>query len=81
MVIAGLALTVAGWLAQIYRTVIKKETRLCPTFLGLYVVGCILLTIGNFTNNDVTGGVLNLVDVILPLVLLWTILFVRKATR
>ena len=79
MVIAGLALTVAGWLAQIYRTVFKKENRLCPTFLGLYAVGCIFLTVGSFTSDDITGGVLNLVDVILPLVLLWTIIFVRKA--
>ena len=79
MVIAGLALTVAGWLAQIYRTVIKKENRLCPTFLGLYAVGCILLTIGNFNNSEVAGGVLNLIDVILPLIILWTILFIRKA--
>jgi hypothetical protein len=81
MVIAGLALTVAGWLAQIYRTVYKKENRLCPTFLVLYAVGCILLTVSNFTNNDVTGGVLNLVDVILPLVLLWTVVFVWKAAQ
>ena len=81
MIIAGLALTVAGWLAQICRTVIKKENRLCPTFLGLYAVGCIILTIGSFTSDDITGGVLNLVDVILPLVLLWTIVFVRKAVQ
>jgi hypothetical protein len=81
MVIAGLAFTVAGWLAQIYRTVFKKENRLCPTFLGLYAVGCILLTIGNFTSDDVTGGALNLIDVILPLIILWTIVFVRRAAQ
>ena len=79
MIIAGLALTVAGWLAQIYRTVFKKENRLCPTFLGLYAVGCILLTIGSFNNSEFAGGVLNLIDAILPLVILWAILIIRKA--
>jgi len=79
MVIAGLALTVAGWLIQMYLTVFKKDARLNPAFLGLYAVGCILLTIGNFTSDDVTGGVLNAIDVILPLIILATIMFVRKA--
>ena len=79
MVIAGLALTVAGWLIQMYLTVIKKDARLNPVFLGVYAVGCILLTIGNFTGKDVTGGVLNAIDVILPLTILWTIMFAKKA--
>jgi hypothetical protein len=81
MVIAGLALTVAGWLFQIYRTVFKKDTQINPIFLGLYAVGCILLTIGNFNESEVAGGVLNLIDVILPLAILWTITSIRKATQ
>jgi uncharacterized protein with PQ loop repeat len=79
MVIAGLALTVAGWLVQIYLTVFKKDTKINPIFLVTYAVGCIILTISNFTSSEVAGGVLNLLDVILPLTIVWTIMFVRKA--
>jgi len=79
MVIAGLALTIAGWLIQMYLTVIKKDTRINLAFLGTYAVGCILLTIGSFTSDDVTGGVLNAIDVILPLTIVWTIMVARKA--
>ena len=78
MVIAGLALTVVGWLIQIYRTVIKNDKNLNPAFLGVYAAGCILLTISNFTNNEVAGGVLNALDVILPITILATIMFTRK---
>ena len=79
MVIAGLALTVAGWLIQMYRTVIKKDAKINPAFIGVYAVGCILLTIGSFTGDDITGGVLNAIDVVLPLTILWTIMVARKA--
>ena len=79
MVIAGLILTVAGWLIQMYRTVIMKDSKLNPAFLVVYAVSCILLTIGGFNSKDVAAGVLNLIDVILPLFILWTIMVVRKA--
>ncbi len=78
MVIAGLALTVAGWLIQLYLTVFKKDAKINPVFLGAYAIGCILLAIGSFTDNAIASGVLNLFDVILPLIILWTITFIRK---
>jgi uncharacterized protein with PQ loop repeat len=80
MVIAGLVLTVVGWLIQMYRTVIMKDTKLNPAFLGAYAFGCILLAISGFRGSDAGAGVLNLIDVILPLIILWTITIARKAT-
>lgn len=79
MVIAGLALTAAGWIIQMYLTVFKKDNRINPVFLGAYAIGCLLLTIGGFTSSDVGVGVLNLIDMILPLIILWTIMTARKA--
>jgi len=79
MVIAGLVLTVVSWLIQLYLTVIKKDAKINPLFLGAYALGCLLLTIGSFNSKDAAAGVLNLIDVILPLIILWTIMFVKKA--
>ena len=78
MIIAGLALTVVGWVFQMYRTLAKKDNKLNPAFLGVYAAGCILIAISNFLDNDATGGFLNALDVILPLTILSVILFARK---
>jgi len=78
MVIAGLVLTVVGWLIQMYRTVIKKDAKINPLFLGAYALGCLLLAISGFNSSDAGVGVLNLLDVILPLVIIWAIISVRK---
>ena len=71
---AGLILIVAGWIAQVYKTWIKRERELSPVFLPLYAIGCILLLIGNFLAGDITTGILNSVCVILAASLLAAIL-------
>jgi hypothetical protein len=78
ILIIGLSMTVASWLIQLFRTVIKKDPKLSPAFLGVYAAGCVLLAVGNFWGNDVTGGILNTFDVILPVALLATLIVAKK---
>ena len=75
----GLAMTVVGWAAQVYRTLVKKDRGLSSIFLLFYAVGCVLLSVGNFLGNDATSGVLNALDVILPGFILIMLITWRKA--
>jgi uncharacterized protein (DUF983 family) len=74
----GLALTVVSWIIQLYRTAAKKDPKLNPAFLVVYAVGCVLLAVDNFTGNDSTAGILNALDVILPVVILATLIVGRR---
>jgi len=76
--IAGLALIIAGWIAQVYKTWIKRERDLSLVLLVLYGIGCILLSTGNFLANDVTTGALNTLCVVLAAVLLIAIVIRKK---
>ncbi len=78
LLIIGLALTVVGWVIQLFRTVVKKDTKLSRVFLAIYALGCVLLSVGNFVGNDITGGILNAFDVILPVVLIVTLMGMKK---
>jgi hypothetical protein len=78
ILIIGLSMTVVSWIFQIFRTVIKKDPKLSKVFLALYAVGCVLLSVGNFLGNDVTGGTLNAFDVILPVTILTTLIVAKK---
>jgi hypothetical protein len=79
ILIIGLSMTVVSWIIQIFRTVVRKDPKLSPAFLAVYAAGCVLLSVGNFLGNDVTGGTLNAFDVILPVVLLATLIVAKKA--
>jgi len=76
--IAGLALIIVGWIAQVYKTWIKRERDLSIVLLVLYGIGCILLSTGNFLANDVITGVLNTLCVVLVAVLLIAIVIRKK---
>jgi len=76
--VAGLILIILGWIAQIYKTWIKRERDLSPVLLVLYGVGCILLSTGSFLANDVNAGVLNALLVALAVVLLIVIQIRKK---
>lgn len=78
MVIAGLSLTVIAWIIQLYVTVIRKDKTINPGFLGLYAVGCILLAISSFVVGNLSGGILNGLDVLLPLVILGTLVSLKR---
>jgi hypothetical protein len=80
ILIIGLAMTVVSWIIQIFKTVIKKDPKLNKAFLAVYAVGCVLLSVGNFLGNDVTGGALNALDVILPVTILTTLIVAKKTT-
>ena len=79
ILIVGLALTVVGWIIQLYRTVVKKDPGLSRVFLAVYALGCVFLSVGNFMGNDLTGGILNAFDVILPVILIIILIAVKKA--
>lgn len=74
----GLALTVIGWIIQLCRTVIKKDRNFSIYFIIVYAVGCLLLSIGNFMGNNTGAGVLNALDVVLPVILLIILLVIGK---
>jgi hypothetical protein len=74
----GLALTVVGWIIQLCRTIIKKDRNFSIYFIIVYAVGCLLLSIGNFMGNDTSAGILNALDVVLPVILLIILLVVSK---
>ena len=76
--IVGLALIAVGWIAQVYKTWIKRERDLSPVLLVLYGIGCVLVSTGNFLANDVITGVLNTLCVVLAVVLLIAIVTRNK---
>jgi hypothetical protein len=78
LLIIGLALTVIGWIIQLCRTIIKKDGNFSIYFIMVYAVGCILLSIGNFMENNTGAGILNALDVVLPVILLIILLVVTK---
>lgn len=66
----GLAIIIAGWIVQLYKTSIKKDRDLSPYFLLLYAIGVSFLCIDNFLGNDIIIGILNTIIVILAAILL-----------
>jgi hypothetical protein len=66
----GLILITIAWIIQFYKTVIQKNKHINPYFLILYFVGVIFLVIGDLLINDLTGSVLNIITIILPVLIL-----------
>jgi len=46
--VIGLAMIIAGWIVQVYKTSLKKDETVNPLFLLLYVIGVGLLFSGDF---------------------------------
>jgi len=78
ILIIGLALTVVAWIIQLFRTVIKKDRNLSTAFIAVYAAGCVVLAVGNFWEKDITGGILNTLDVILPVAILTILITTKK---
>ena len=76
--VVGLAIIVAAWLVQLHKTLINKDRGLSMPFLLLYAIGCCLLAIGNFVDNEVTSGVLNTVCLVLAAGLLVALIVWKK---
>ena len=60
MYIAGLILTLAGWLLQGYETLIRKTHRINIFLPVTYCVACVLFGINSFQMDDILFGVLDL---------------------
>ena len=78
ILVIGLAMIIAGWAVQVYKTLVKKNETLNPIFLLLYVVGVGLLFYGNFLLNNTTIGTLNLISFLVAITLTITIIVRRK---
>lgn len=74
----GLALIMAGWIVQLYRTLTRKDLQFDLIFLSLYVAGCFLLAIATFMQKNVTNGTLQLICAILPLIVLVAVIRLKK---
>lgn len=61
LTIVGLFLIILGWLVQFYYSLGRKVFALSLKFVGIYVVGCILLVIDALQRGDALIWVLNLV--------------------
>jgi hypothetical protein len=73
----GFALIFAGWGAQIYQVLLKKDRTiniLLPVFYG---TGCLILLIGNFIDGETINGVLNILCVLLAMALI-AVLFTAR---
>ena len=57
--VIGLAMIIAGWIVQVYKTSLKKDETVNPLFLLLYVIGVGLLVSGSFLENNIVIGILN----------------------
>ena len=76
--IIGLALIIVGWIVQVYKTLGKKNETLDPIFLLLYVIGVVLLFTGNFLEQNMLTGILNLISFLVAATLAITVIFRRK---
>lgn len=76
--VIGLAMIIAGWIVQVYKTSLKKDETVNPLFLLLYVIGVSLLFSGKFLENNIVIGILNLVSFLVALTLTITVIKRRK---
>jgi hypothetical protein len=74
--IAGLALVVFGWLAQLIKIIISGQRHLSGVLLVPYGLGCILLAVGGFLAGDWVGASLNTACVLIPLAI--TVIIIRE---
>ena len=76
--VIGLAMIIAGWVVQLYKTIINNVRELSPTFLVLYAIGVALLASGNFMGNDIRTGILNTISLAVSAVLLIAIIIHKR---
>jgi hypothetical protein len=60
MYIAGLILSLAGWLFQGYETLIRKTHRINIFLPVTYCVACVLFAVNSFQMDDILFGVLDI---------------------
>lgn len=70
----GLLFIVIGWLVQLLQVLTSKNREINPYFLVLYIIGVLLLVIGNYLVGNISSTLFNLVSAILPLVILVVLL-------
>ncbi len=78
MLYFGFALIFAGWGAQIYQVLLKKDRTvniLLPVFYG---IGSLLLFIDSFMGGDAITGLLNVLCGILAIILIAVLITTRK---
>jgi hypothetical protein len=61
MYIAGLILTLIGWLFQGYETFIRKTHRINVFLPVTYCVACVLFGINSFQTDEILFGVIDIV--------------------
>jgi hypothetical protein len=61
LAVIGLILILLGWLVQFYYSARRKLFALSLKFVGIYVVGCILLVIDGLQSGNTMIWILNLV--------------------
>jgi|GEM_PF-830660 hypothetical protein len=74
----GLIMIIVAWVFQIYKTLAKKDLQFSLTFLSCYIAGCLLLTIAGFMQDDMTSAILQLICAILPVIVLVSVIRLKK---
>lgn len=77
-IVVGLALIIAGWSEQLYRVFVRRHRSFSPFFLALYIVGTAAIVNGNFQENDIVTGILNVVAGLVAFIILINILIKRR---
>lgn len=76
--VIGLILILLGWLVQFYYSASKKIFALSLKFVGIYVVGCILLVIDALRSGNTIIWIFNLMTAFFALV---AGVYAKKARR
>jgi hypothetical protein len=61
MYLAGLILSLAGWLFQGYETLIRKTHRINIFLPVTYCIACVLFGINSFQTDEILFGVIDIV--------------------
>ncbi|OPY22242.1 MAG: hypothetical protein A4E26_01408 [Methanobacterium sp. PtaU1.Bin097] len=65
----GLLFIIVGWIIQLFK-VLKQDRNISPYMLILYTIGVLFLVVGNYSIEDITSTLLNIIAAILPLIVL-----------
>jgi hypothetical protein len=77
MYIAGLILTLVGWLFQGYETFIRKTHRINIFLPGTYFVACVLFGVNSLQTGEILFGVLDILIAIIVAIIV-VFLFLKK---
>jgi hypothetical protein len=79
MYLIALIFTIAGWLFQFYRTVIRKDRSISTVLPLAYAIACILFGINSFIIGDTLEGILDVICAVLAAVIFIVLLKRKKA--